>query len=81
MSDKINHPSHYQGKRECVDLMIDLFGKEAVVGFCKCNSFKYRFRAGKKEGETIQEDIKKAEWYENKLNELLNEEDDDHGYD
>lgn len=49
-----------------------LFGYEAVKDFCRCNSFKYRFRAGRKEGETKQEDIKKAEWYEDyliKLNE------------
>ena len=45
------------------------FGIEAVIGFCKCNIFKYRFRADKKNGE---EDILKAQWYENKLSELLN---------
>ncbi len=49
--------------------MLDLFGIEAVKGFCKCNIFKYRFRADKKNGE---EDILKAQWYENKLSELLN---------
>jgi len=68
-NDNINHPEHYQGKRECIDIMIDLFGIEAVIGFCKCNIFKYRFRADKKNGE---EDILKAQWYENKLSELLN---------
>lgn len=35
--------------------------------FCRCNIFKYRFRADKKNGD---EDIKKAEWYESKLMEL-----------
>ncbi len=49
--------------------MLDLFGIEAVIGFCKCNIFKYRFRADKKNGE---EDILKAQWYENKLSEFLN---------
>lgn len=65
--DNVNHPSHYQGKHECIDIMLAMFGKEAVKGFCMCNAYKYRFRAYKKNGV---EDIKKAEWYENKLIEL-----------
>ena len=70
--NKIDHPAHYSGEHECIELMEALYGIEAVKDFCRCNSFKYRFRAGRKEGETKQEDIKKAEWYEDyliKLNE------------
>lgn len=44
-----------------------MFGIRAVIDFCRCNIFKYRFRADKKNGD---EDIKKAEWYESKLMEL-----------
>ena len=62
--DAINHPAHYQGARECIEVMRDMFGDAAVVDFCRCNSFKYRFRADKKNGD---EDLKKAEWYENYL--------------
>ncbi len=62
--EKVNHPSHYQGKHECIDVMRALFGDEAVKGFCKCNAYKYRFRADSKNGA---EDIKKAEWYEDYL--------------
>lgn len=66
--DVVNHPSHYtSGAHECIDVMEAMFGTEAVISFCKCNIFKYRFRADKKNGE---EDIKKAEWYESKLMEL-----------
>lgn len=65
--DAVHHHSHYQGKNECIDVMIAMFGKEAVKHFCMCNAYKYRFRADKKNGE---EDIKKAEWYETKLIEL-----------
>lgn len=66
--DVVNHPFHYtSGAHECIDVMEAMFGTEAVVNFCKCNIFKYRFRADKKNGE---EDIKKAEWYESKLMEL-----------
>lgn len=65
--DSVNHPSHYQGKYECIDEMIELFGIEAVKAFCRCNVYKYRFRANKKNGD---EDIAKAEWYMGKLMEL-----------
>ena len=65
--DNVNHPNHYQGKNECIDVMVAMFGLEAVKHFCMCNAYKYRFRADKKNGE---EDIKKAEFYETKLIEL-----------
>ena len=66
-SDNVNHPEHYQGRRECIDIMRVMFGDEAVKDFCKCNAFKYRFRAGKKEGNSAEQDIQKAEWYEEYL--------------
>ena len=65
--EKVDHPEHYQGKNECIDVMIAMFGTEAVKSFCRCNAYKYRFRADRKNGE---EDIRKAEWYESKLIEL-----------
>ena len=67
----VNHPEHYQGKHECIEVMRAMFGDEAVVAFCRCNSFKYRFRAGNKDGNTYEQDIAKAEWYENYLIEML----------
>jgi hypothetical protein len=44
-----------------------LFGVDDVKGFCRCNSFKYRFRAGKKEGASAEEDLAKAQFYEDYL--------------
>ncbi len=67
LTDNVNHPNHYQGKNECIDVMVAMFGIEAVKHFCMCNAYKYRFRSNMKNGE---EDIKKAEWYEDKLIEL-----------
>ena len=64
LGDNVNHPEHYQGKHECIEVMRAMFGDEAVKAFCRCNSFKYRFRADKKNGD---EDIRKAEWYEEYL--------------
>lgn len=65
--DKVSHPEHYQGAFECIDEMVALFGVEAVKAFCRCNVYKYRYRANKKGGAT---DIAKAEWYMRKLMEL-----------
>ena len=45
-------------------------GDEAVKGFCKCSAFKYRFRAGRKAGESAETDIQKAEWFESYLIEM-----------
>lgn len=66
--DAVNHPSHYtSGGVECIDAMESAFGKEAVYWFCVCNAFKYVWRHKKKNGV---EDLKKAQWYENKAKEL-----------
>jgi len=51
-------------------MMIDIWGKEAFIHFCELNAFKYRMRAGKKEGQTIVEEMEKAAWYERKAKEL-----------
>lgn len=69
--ETVNHPEHYnQGKYECIDEMIELFGVEAVIGFCKCNIYKYKTRASHKNGD---EDMRKADWYMDKLLELQGE--------
>ena len=66
--EEINHPDRYAGgKFECIDVMLDVFGADAVKRFCILNAFKYIWRAEKKNGV---EDIKKAVWYLNKYIEL-----------
>lgn len=66
--EEINHPDRYAGgKFECIDVMVDVFGADAVKHFCILNAFKYVWRAEKKNGI---EDIKKAVWYLNKYIEL-----------
>lgn len=67
-TDAVNHPNHYAGgKFECIEVMLETQGKDAVKAFCICNAFKYLFRHEKKNG---LEDIKKAAWYLNKYIEL-----------
>lgn len=64
--DIVNHPPHYnKGKVECIDALeaatADLTGIEAV---CTANAIKYLWRWKAKGGK---EDLKKAQWYINKL--------------
>jgi hypothetical protein len=65
MTDAIN-PTHYRktGQMEVIDQMMNLYGSYAVKHFCICNAFKYRMRAGLKEGQLVEQDIAKARWYE-----------------
>lgn len=68
MNDCVNHPSHYEtGKFECIEVMEETQGVEAVKNFCICNAFKYLYRHANKNG---LEDIKKARWYLDKYIEL-----------
>lgn len=68
VNDNVNHPSHYTtGKYECIDVMIEIFGIEAVKTFCLLNAFKYNYRSGRKNG---RQDIEKAVWCSNKYLEL-----------
>lgn len=72
----VNHPSHYnQGKVECIDAMESAYGIDDVIAFCKCNAFKYQWRAGHKDNESIEKDIAKAQWYQNKALELMKKRD------
>lgn len=69
--DMVNHPDHYQSKSglETIDVIEafcdDLNGLEA---FCTGNTMKYLCRWKKKNGI---EDLKKAQWYLNRLIEYV----------
>ena len=66
--NNVDHPVHYKGdKFECIDVMEEVYGKEAVQHFCILNAFKYIYRQNKKNGS---EDVRKAIWYLNKYLEL-----------
>lgn len=69
INDVVNHPNHYcrEGAMECIDEMLLLFGKEAVMHFCLLNAWKYRARALHKNGE---QDLQKSDWYIWKYQEL-----------
>ena len=66
--EAVNHPSHYQGNNyECIDVMLDNYGKEQTLSWIKLNIFKYIFRMDKKNG---LEDMEKIAWYANKYIEI-----------
>lgn len=62
-------PNHYKSYSvETIDMMVAIYGKEKVATYCELNAFKYRMRAGKKNG--INQDLEKEAWYLNKVKEL-----------
>ena len=68
-NDVVNSPRHYnQGGIECIDSIRAMLNKEEFIGYLRGNSHKYRWRFRYKNGI---EDLKKAEWYENKLLEII----------
>lgn len=68
--DKIN-PAHYKERTsiECIDAMIMTFGTKRTAEYCVQNAYKYAWRHKYKNG---LEDLKKAEWYLDKFEELVN---------
>ena len=73
MSEMVNHPSHYQqaGRKECIVEMLENYGAETTVIFCLTNAYKYLYRAGEKADNSYEQDVRKATWYYNYANGLL----------
>ena len=72
IKEMINHPKHYniEGRKECIEEMIDKWGTGFVALWCEMTAYKYEYRAGWKDNSTMEEDNKKREWYLNKAKEL-----------
>jgi len=67
MSEKVNHPKHYNfGKIEVIDIIEDAGMAE---GFCLGNALKYILRA--KHKQNYLDDLKKARWYLDYLIQLI----------
>ena len=68
--DVIN-PNHYKkGDIECIQALESAtVGKKGIEAICVANVIKYLWRYEEKGGK---EDVKKAQWYLNKLLEILN---------
>ena len=69
MTDMVEHPPHYgQGTIECIDYIEDFLSNEEYIGYLRGNIAKYNHRWRYKNGV---EDLKKAQWYHNKLLEFM----------
>jgi hypothetical protein len=65
--DPVNSPAHYNsGSIECIDAIESMLTKEEFIGFLRGNILKYQWRYKQKNGA---EDLKKAQWYFDKLKE------------
>jgi hypothetical protein len=62
--DVVHKPPHYQGEVEAIDSIKAAMSYEGFKGYCQGNALKYIIRFDRKNGV---EDLRKAEWYINKL--------------
>lgn len=63
-ANQIN-PNHYKASgMETWEMMLKIWGTEAFIKHCEMCAFKYRMRAGLKQGASVETDIAKANWYE-----------------
>jgi hypothetical protein len=71
--EMVKHPNHYnhEGRKECWDEMIDLFGMYYTGIFDLLTAYKYFYRAGTKEGNSRDQDVAKMNNYLNHCNELI----------
>lgn len=70
--DNVNHPAHYGGADNTYEAIkvIEAWN----LDFCLGNVVKYISRAGKKEGNSLIQDLEKAKWYlERRIQELKDE--------
>lgn len=77
MTEAVNHPTHYQGKVECIEAIAIVLNQNAlgqnplyppITPAILFNVVKYRWRENQKNG---QEDLEKADWYRNWLVDYL----------
>ncbi len=74
IEENVNHPQHYNSTIECIDAMEAMTENAAVdphASYCWQAAFKYVWRWPYKENPV--QDLKKAQWYLNRLIDLLEE--------
>lgn len=71
--DMVNNPPHYnQSGIECIEAIFAALGPEGFQAYCQGNALKYLWRH-KYKGNAV-EDLKKAQWYINKIIEVYDNE-------
>ena len=69
----VNKPAHYNaGEIETIDYIVDVLGKYEAISYCHGNLIKYTGSRLWTKGNPIQ-DAEKAQWYLNKMIELMKE--------
>lgn len=58
---KVDHPAHYGGAGNVYEAIKVI--RAWRLGFALGNAVKYIARAGKKNGESVLDDLRKARWY------------------
>ena len=73
--DMVNNPPHYEGENgiTCIEAIEAFLGRDGFIAFLRGQVVKYVWRCQRK--KNIEEDLKKSQWYLNKLLEVLK-----HGY-
>jgi hypothetical protein len=68
----INPPHYLQNGYglEAIEIMRRTFGDAEVAAYCRVSAFKYRLRAGLKEGNPADQDLLKERWYLDKYQQL-----------
>lgn len=63
--ENVYQPTHYTHKTgaECIDIMIQLYGKQRVEEWAEITAFKYQWRNGSKAGNSSEQDKMKSVWY------------------
>ena len=73
LEDVVNKPKHYNtGNIECIEAIEESMSSVAFKGYLKGNCMKYLWRYDYKGKRG--EDLRKAQWYLNKLTEKIEEE-------
>ena len=66
MTDKEINPEHYKGNQvECIDAIKAMLGHYGFIAYCQGNLMKYLWRSPAKGNQA--QDLKKAEWFLNRL--------------
>lgn len=74
--EMVDHPAHYNtGKYEVIEVLEDNLTEDQFEGFLLGNALKYIMRCQTK-GNTVQ-DIKKANWYLNRLADFIEKQEEE----
>ena len=70
--NQIKKPSHYNlCGSDTMATIEKILGTEGYLGFLCGNTWKYRIRMGKKQGVSVEQDLKKAMYYEKLYNDFV----------